>query len=50
MYLICQVRYLPLRNEILQENDFSYWKNNFPIKYFDFPTGIKELPIGIKFR
>lgn len=40
LHLTCQMRYLSLKSTFLQENNFSYWKINFPIGYFEFPTGV----------
>lgn len=39
---------LTLKNKFLQENIFSYRKNNFPIGYLKFPIGIKYLYIWIQ--
>lgn len=42
------VSHLSGENKFLQENIFFQRKNNFPLEYLRFPTGIKELPIRIK--
>lgn len=39
---------LPLKNEFIQEINFTHSKSNLPLRYFEFPAGIEERPIGIR--
>lgn len=40
MYLTCQVRYVPLENKFIQENNFPKGKTYY--RYLEFPTEIKK--------